>query len=151
MKKRTVRTSLWRFLFIVYCNVIVWLLFGREFGWDDGISYREMLRQNMNITPFYTINNYMRVIFGRTNDSVFMHCIINLAGNILLFIPIGVLAPKLWFKMRNFFAFFIIMLLSILIIEFTQLFTLLGCFDIDDIILNMTGLITGYCIWAITK
>ena len=151
MKKRSARTSFWRFLFIIYCNVIVWLLFGREFGWDDGISYKEMLQQNINLTPFYTIKNYWRVIFGRTNDSVLLHCIINLAGNILLFIPIGILAPKLWYKMRNFFVFFLVMFLSILIIELTQLFTLLGCCDVDDIILNMIGLIMGYIIWSITK
>lgn len=130
---------------------MLWLLFGRSFGWDDSLTYEQMLLQNINTTPLFTIKNYLRVIVGRTNDSVYFHCLINLLGNIFLFIPIGFLIPKLWKKLRKFFSFFLITLLVILVIELMQLFTLLGCCDIDDVILNMTGLIIGYIIWAIFK
>ena len=34
---------------------MLWLLFGRSFGWDDGLSYEQMLLRNINTTPLYTI------------------------------------------------------------------------------------------------
>ena len=140
-----------RFLFFLYCAIVLWLLFGRSFGWDKGLTYEQMLLQNVNTTPLFTIKNYLRVIVQRTNDSVYIHCLINLLGNILLFMPIGFMIPKLWKKLRNYFKFFFITLLIILAIELLQLFTLLGCCDVDDVILNMTGLTAGYIIWAIFK
>ena len=151
MKKRSAQHPLLRFLFIIYCGVMLWLLFGRSVGWDSSISYEQMLMRNINTTPFYTIKNYLRVIVDRTNDSVYIHCLINLLGNILLFIPIGILIPKLWKKLRNFFKFFFICLLMILAVELIQLFALLGSCDIDDVILNMTSLTAGYIIWSIFK
>ena len=151
MKKRSAQRPFLRFLFFLYCAVMLWLLFGRSFGWDETLTYEQMLLRNINTTPLYTIKNYLRVIVDRTNDSVYLHCLINLLGNVLLFIPLGFLIPKLWKKLRNFFEFFFITLLLILFIELAQLFTLLGCCDVDDVILNMTGLTVGYCIWAIFK
>ena len=151
MKKRSAQRPFLKFLFILYCGVMLWLLFGRSIGWDSSISYEEMLLRNINTTPLYTIKNYLRVIVDRTNDSVFVHCLINLLGNIFLFIPIGFLIPKLWRKLRNFFKFFFICLLLILAVELIQLFALLGCCDVDDVILNMTGLTAGYIIWSIFK
>ena len=103
------------------------------------------------LTPLYTIKNYLQVVIYRTNDSVFIHCLINLLGNILLFIPAGYLLPKLWEKLRNFFVFVFFSLLMLFIVELTQLFTLLGSFDLDDIILNISGMIIGYLLWVIKK
>ena len=151
MKKRSAQHPLLRFLFIIYCGVMLWLLFGRSVGWDSSISYEQMLLRNISTTPFYTIKNYLRVIVGRTNDAVFVHCLINLLGNIFMFIPIGFLIPKLWRKLQSFFKFFFICLLLILTVELIQLFALLGCCDIDDVILNMTGLTAGYIMWTIFK
>ena len=140
-----------RFLFVVYCSIMLWLLFGRSSGWTEGLSYQQMLQRNINLIPLYTIKNYLQVVIHRTNDEVFTHCLINLLGNVLLFIPIGYLLPKIWKKQQRFFVFLLSVLLLIIIIELTQLFTLLGSFDIDDIILNLTGMIIGYLIWRITK
>ena len=151
MKKRSAQQPFLRFLFLVYCGLMLWLLFGRSFGWDDGLSYREMLRNNINLTPLYTIRNYLRVVIDRTNDAVYTHCLINLLGNVLLFIPIGYLLPKLWRRQRNFLVFLCCALFLIRVIELTQLFTLLGSFDVDDIILNLPGMILGYLLWLVTK
>lgn len=149
MKKRSLKHPVLRFLFICYCLVMLWLLFGREFGWVDHLSYKEMLR--FNIKPLYTIKNYLRVIEDGTTNSYFGHCLINLTGNIFLFIPIGFLMPFLWSAFRKFYKFLFVSLLVILIIESIQLFLLLGCCDIDDVILNTTGFIIGYFIWTIFK
>ena len=151
MKKNSKPNTFARVLFILYCAVLLWLLFGRNLGWNEELTYKQMLQQNMNLTPLYTIKNYLRVVLYRTNDTLFTHCLINLLGNVLLFIPIGYLLPKLWKSLRNFFIFLLFVLLSILMVELTQLFTLLGSFDVDDIILNVSGMLIGYIIWAIAK
>lgn len=151
--KKTNFQPLWRFLFLLYCAVMLWLLFGRSQGWVDGLSYRQMLRQNMNLQPFFTIRNYLTVVLEGTNPSVFAHCLINLLGNVLLFIPAGFLFPRLFPKLRNFFLFFILCFLIMGFIELLQLFTLLGSFDVDDLILNLFGMLIGYlvCILIVKK
>jgi len=145
MKKKEVNTQpFWRFAFLVYCGMMLWLLFGRTLGVIEGLTYEETLRHNINLIPLLTIRNYLYVILHRSNDSVLLHCIINLAGNVLLFVPAGWLLPRLWKPMRNFFLFFLTCALSILLVETVQLFTLLGSFDVDDVILNLAGMLLGF-------
>ena len=75
-----------RFAFLVYVGLMVWLLFGRPRAWSEELTYAEILRQNINLTPLLTIRNYLQVVLHRTNDAVLMHCIINLVGNAQAFI-----------------------------------------------------------------
>lgn len=150
-RKQKVNTQpFWRFLFVLYIALMLWLLFGRSPGWTEGMTYREILRNNINLTPFYTINNYLNVIRNYPESSYYSKCIIELSGNILLFIPAGWLLPRLFRTMRKFFPFMLTCLLSILFVEGLQLFTLLGHFDVDDIILNLSGMLIGYIIYALT-
>ena len=145
MKKRKMNTQpFWRFLFLCYCAVMLWLLFCRSPERVAGLTYAQQLSRNTNLIPLFTIRNYLHVITHRSNDAILAHCIINLAGNVILFIPAGCLLPKLWKKMRNFFLFFLTCTVHILLIELLQLFTLLGSFDVDDLILNLAGMTLGF-------
>lgn len=148
-KRKQPSASFVRFLFVVYCAVMLWLLFGRPTGWVEGQSYEQMLRLNTNLTPLYTIRNYVAVIRANTNPELVRHCIINLGGNILLFIPAGWLLPRIFPKQRNFFLFLLTCAASILLVETAQLFSLLGSFDIDDLILNLIGMVIGFSIYCI--
>ena len=149
MKKQKINTlPFWRFLFLVYCAVMLWLLFGRSNGWTEGLSYREQLRQNANLVPFYTIKNYVRVLTSPPSQYLLVHCFINLAGNICLFIPAGWLFPKVFPRMRKFFRFFTLCAGLILLVETVQLFTLLGSFDVDDLILNLFGMTVGFILFG---
>lgn len=150
MKKKQGNGALW-FIFIVYAIVMLWLLFDRPSDMVEGLDYKELLRQNINLTPLLTIRNYLYVIIHRSNDAVLAHCVINLLGNILLFIPGGLLIPLLRPKQRKFFRFFFTCLLSILAVEALQLFTLRGSFDVDDLILNLFGLTLGFILYHLTK
>ena len=152
MGKRTEsRSPFIRFLFLVYCGVMLWLLFGRSYGWVEGLSYKEMIQHNINLTPLLTIRNYWKVIYHRTNIAMIPHCFINLFGNVILFIPAGWLLPKIWKTQRNFFRFIATCAESIFLIELLQLFSLLGSFDVDDIILNLTGMTLGFIYYHLTK
>ena len=150
-KQKINTTPFWRFLFLVYCGVMLWLLFDRTHGWNSGLPYKEILRQNANLTPFYTIGNYIHVLQTSQDRYMVTHCFLNLGGNVLLFIPAGWLLPKLWQNMRKFFCFFAVCAGAIFLVEILQLFTLLGRFDIDDWILNISGMILGYLAYMIFR
>lgn len=147
MKRKKNRLGLWRFLFWVYVLVMLWLLFDRPSAFDSQLPYWKLLRQNCNLTPGYTISNYLYVVIHRSNDDVLLHCIINLLGNVILFIPAGLLMPKLWPKQRNFFRFFFTCTGAILLVETVQLLSLLGSFDVDDLILNLFGMLLGFILY----
>lgn len=130
---------------------MIWLLFFRSSGWIDGLNYEQQLRQNINLQPFLTIGNYWKVICKRTNDAALMHSVINLCGNIFLFIPIGVFLPRIYYKLQNFFRFFCVCFGVMFLVEVLQLFTLLGSFDVDDIILNLLGMTLGFICYHISR
>lgn len=150
-KSKANRQPLVRFLFLIYALLMLWLLFGRASGWADGLPYQEALAQRINFTPLKTIRNYWYVIQNGTSQGLRNHCIINLVGNVVLFIPIGFLLPRIWPKLRNFFLFLLICTASILLVESVQLFALLGSFDVDDVILNLAGMLLGYLLCLIIR
>lgn len=143
-KRKSSRHPFTRFLFLVYAIAMLWLLFGRPRGWVDGLTYKQMLQQNVNLEPLLTIKNYWYVVCNSSDQSLVRHCIINLAGNVLMFIPIGNWLVRLWPRFQNFFLFLATCAGLILLVETVQLFTLLGSFDVDDVILNLIGMTIGY-------
>ena len=151
-KKRTSdATPFLRFLFVVYVALLLWLLFDRTPGWGSADTYAEVLRGNMNLDPFHTIGNYWTVAKRMDFSPIFYHCVINLAGNVLLFVPIGYFLPRLWSSLRKFFPFLLTCVLAVTLVELLQLVTLLGSLDVDDLILNLFGMIVGYLCFIIFK
>ena len=150
-KSKANRTKQLKFFFFAYCAFMIWLLFFRSSGWIDGLNYEQQLRQNINLQPFLTIGNYWKVIHKRTNDAALMHSVINLCGNVFLFIPIGVFLPRIYYKLRNFFRFFSVCFGVMFLVEVLQLFTLLGSFDVDDLILNLLGMTFGFICYHISR
>lgn len=152
MKKRYPKsTPLWRFLFVVYAVILLWLLFDRTPDWGDSQIYSEQMRSNINLVPFLTIGNYWKVVTRMEFTPLFYHSVINLGGNIFLFIPLGYFMPRLWPFLRNFFSFLLTCTAAIVLVELLQLVTLLGSLDIDDLILNLFGMVTGYLLFIIFK
>ena len=150
-KKQADSTPFLRFLFVVYVAVLLWLLFDRPVARDPMIDYAQRMRENMNLIPFHTVGNYWKVIRRMEFSPLFFHCVINLGGNIFLFIPIGYFLPKLWPMLRKFFPFLLTCVMAIVLVELLQLVTLLGSLDIDDLILNLFGMLVGYLIFMISK
>ncbi len=69
--------------------------------------------------------------------------------NVLLFIPYGVVCSWYLKKIRSFVACTALGLLSSLGIEWLQLLTQRGVFQIDDILTNMLGSMIGYLLFRI--
>ena len=126
----------------IYGLFLFYVLFGRSMGCDHDCTYVEYIKSMRNFIPlksFYIL--FSSPIISRPIVFSFLK---NLLGNIILFIPFGVMLP-LWFDLlKKFKRFFIVAFVSIFIVECIQLFTMLGCFDIEDILLNLFGACIGF-------
>ena len=136
-------------LFLSYCALMLWLLFDRP-GYDPGIPYWEQAADHLNLIPFRTLRLFAGLLHSAQPEHV-RSAVINLGGNVILFIPIGYFLPRLWPFLRNFFSFLLTCTMAITLVELLQLVTLLGSLDIDDLILNLSGMIVGYLISMIVK
>ena len=145
-RKKPNTAPVWRFLFLIYALVLLCLLFYRSSRWDPELGYQQLLQSGSNFTPLYTIRNYVNIILHYPNSVYYRHCIINLVGNILLFIPIGFFPPRIFHKTARFFPFIAVCFGCLLLVETLQLLTLTGSFDVDDILLNMTGALLGFAL-----
>ena len=136
-----------RIALLVYTAIMLLLLFKRTPGNDAG-AYWDQLTRQINLSPFHTINAFLRSFLhgGLTQKRL---AIVNLVGNVIMFVPFGLLLPDLYKGFRPFFRFFLKCLALICLVEIFQLVTLLGILDIDDVILNMVGFSLGYGIYKI--
>lgn len=98
-------------------------------------------RLGVNLIPFCTIRNYLK--YGASADAIW----VNIAGNVVMFVPWGFGLPLLWRRYQSFFKVALMSLVLPFFIEFCQLF--IGrSVDIDDIILNFTGgMLGGLLYW----
>ena len=141
----------WQILLILYGGIMLYLLFARALRWTDGIPYRDQLLHNANFIPFRTIKTYIAILRDSGRSSRWTESIINLGGNIFLFIPAGLLFPRVWPRLRRFLVFLAFCAGVILLVETVQLFTFLGNFDVDDLILNHFGMCIGYLLFRCKK
>ena len=127
-------------LFCIYSGFMLYLLFNRA-GGIEGMDYWKQIRANLNLEPFHTIRLFLNVLDQQAYSSA---AIINLGGNVIMFIPLGFFLPRVFPALRNFWLTIFATALIIIAVELTQLFTLLGTCDIDDLILNVIGAAIGY-------
>lgn len=133
-------------LFILYVIAIVYfLLLSDIYGRTEGyLDYR------YNLIPFLEIKRFaLSALNGGSIHAgdVFM----NLAGNVIAFIPFGALLR--WVRNKKTGAGIVILytFLFSLSIEIIQLVTKVGVFDVDDLILNTAGGAIGYLCYRILR
>ena len=122
--------KIYRFFILPYTIFLLYLMF-LGFG-------REQHEANIvRLLPFIS------TVFFVQNTTSWESIIINLFGNIIMFIPFGFLG---WLNAKYFsFKKLIVDFLSALIIvEALQYLTRLGVFDIDDLALNSLGVWIGF-------
>ena len=150
MEKRiSAGTIVIKVLFWIYCAIMLWLLFGQRIGGGVNGTYTEQLRSNLNLIPFKTILWFATVGNKTSNQYLLQHAFVNLTGNVVMFVPMGIFLPGIWHHMRSFWKLLLCFAGMILIVELLQLITLLGSCDIDDLILNVTGVMLGYGLWKL--
>ncbi|WP_339254831.1 VanZ family protein [Sporosarcina sp. FSL W8-0480] len=73
-------------------------------------------------------------------------------GNLIAFIPFGILVPIVFEHHFKTYAKLITLFVSfILCMEIVQLITYLGSFDVEDIIINTMGATIGFCSYKISE
>ncbi|MGE7667186.1 VanZ family protein [Ureibacillus composti] len=138
--------------FIFYLFVLLIILFLGTRGYrgftSADFTLLEYIKTSSNFVPFNTISTYFKAIFdGSMNMDI---PIKNLAGNFILFLPMGLYLPFLVRKINKVIVFSISMIFLLFFIEVTQVVIRKGSFDIDDFILNMLGMLgtlIGFGIW----
>ena len=140
-----VKKNLLLFLLVLYCAAMIYILFLRSAGKASPFSYWESLSRNFNLIPFANLYGYLT---APTKTMTYTKLILeNIVGNVLIFIPAGAFLPLFLPKCRRFQYFMAVLLLIIVLVELTQLFSMLGMCDIDDLILNVLGGVIGFRIW----
>lgn len=133
-----------RMIFILYLLLVIRLIiFKYPFDqlkaivdtWEKGVILEGL--DSANFTLFKTIRMYI-------DYSYMLNSFENLVGNVVVFIPFGFLFPYVFKHGRNFLIMFLNAFLFVLGIEVFQLFSAFGAFDVDDILLNCLGAVTGY-------
>ena len=131
-------------LFVGYSLIMLYLLLGRSRAvWGENYYWR-WIKESLNLIPFRTILEFIHTINTSTQPYLIRHSFINLAGNVVMFIPFGFFMPWLFAKCRQYRWTVLCTGVTIILIEMIQLFTLRGSCDIDDLILNLFGVTLGY-------
>lgn len=92
---------------------------------------------DFQLTPFRSISNYFSA------DKSFSFFLLNFIGNIFVFMPFGFLG-SLFSPLRKFFPLFFTFSAGIISVELVQHYTGRGTADIDDLILNVSGMSISY-------
>ena len=135
--------GLW-ILFLLYVGALIYFLFFAEWyrhapGLGGAVQYN--LRPFTEIRRFYI---YREDLGART---VFL----NIGGNILGFVPLGCLLPRLDPFFRKMGRTVLTGMMLSAGVEAAQLITRIGSCDIDDVILNTVGTALGYIIYLILR
>ncbi len=131
-------------LFILYLVALIYLVFFAE-------TFRRGERLSMeyayNLELFKEIRRFYRYRKQLGMDVM----LVNLAGNVLAFMPFAFMLPVVSPKARGFFKTVFLTFLLSLSIECVQLAARVGSFDVDDLLLNTIGGILGFIAYRIVQ
>ncbi|QIA26524.1 teicoplanin resistance protein VanZ [Thermaerobacter sp. PB12/4term] len=109
--------------------------------WRNGLDPELLVarwRWSVNLIPFRTIAGYLA---GEPSPGVAMQ---NLAGNVLIFVPWGLLWVWCWPRRASARLVTASALVTSGILETAEFFLGTGSWDVDDLLLNVLGALLGY-------
>ncbi|TVY10814.1 VanZ family protein [Paenibacillus cremeus] len=139
--KRIMHGTLWVVLLGYSACLLFWMF------WGFGRSTLTHTQFRYSLVPLRTILSYIHQL----KPSYFLIPIINLAGNVGVFVPFGVLLPLLIRSCRSFRRFSLVFLCAIVSLELLQTVLRVGTSDIDDVLLNYLGAAVGFGLVQIIK
>lgn len=126
-------------LWVLYAIALAYVLFIRRIGATYSITYGEWLSQCYNLVPGRALYDYLTAPYQAS--IVLRRVIFNYIVNLLLFIPWGILFAVGKTTTKRFIVYTLIAVISV---ELLQYLTMLGSFDIEDVILNVIGAIISF-------
>lgn len=130
------------FLFMAYCVLMLWLLFGQRLG---------QAAAGLNLKPLRTLKIFWWTLRHSSNADFIRHAVINLVGNVAMFVPLGFFVPCIWTEVGKLGWHCLCMVVTIVLVELLQLVTGLGTCDVDDLLLNLIGTAIGFGLFKIWK
>lgn len=143
-----------KILLLVYLPTLVWVLFFFSSPQTQLIPNRHdfLAKRDIHLQPFFMISHYIeKCARQEAGTEELVEFAVNVFGNMLLFLPFGVLLPLFfWGKCNCRWYHLILITLSLsLLTEILQISFRVGNFDIDDVMLNTFGGILGYLAFKI--
>jgi len=135
------RTIFWWVCFLAYLLLLGYVVF-YSFGREENADYR------YNLTLLQEIGRYYYLGIRTGNWHLF---ILNVLGNVCVFVPLGIFLPKLFSKCQNPLLTILFSFELSLCVEIIQLITKVGSFDVDDLLLNTLGGLCGFVIYTIYR
>lgn len=129
-----------KILFILYVGFIVWFLIFSDWYGRTGV----MQEYHYNLELFKEIKRF----WDYKKQIGYLSMFINLFGNVMVFIPLGIFLPMAS-RYRSFFTTMFAGFVLSLCIEVFQFITRVGSFDVDDLLLNTIGGVIGHIIFVI--
>ena len=130
-------------MFILYVLALIYFLFFSE---EYGRAAMEERQYRYNLVPFVEIRRFLGI---QKNSLGVMAVVTNLFGNVIGFLPFGFILPVILDKMRSGWLIVLAGFGLSVTVEVIQLITKVGCFDVDDMILNTAGAALGYLLFFI--
>lgn len=132
--RRVCRIFAW-LAFVVYLIMLCYYLFFAELTGRTGSE-----EYHYNLVLFKEIKRFIRYREILGTKAV----LLNLAGNVVSFIPFGLFLPLLAHRCRKFGYVTMLSFDFSLMVELIQLISKVGSFDVDDLLLNTIGGALGY-------
>lgn len=129
-------------LFVLYILALIYFLFFADRYGQMAFAEREY---HYNLVLFTEIRRF----WTYREQLGFLAVAANLLGNVVGFMPFGMILPLISRNARGFFFITFSGFTLSLCVEVTQLMTKLGSFDVDDLVMNTLGTATGYLIFAV--
>lgn len=132
--------SIFGVLSLTLWPTVIWWKQGGVWGSLVILIERPTWTTGVNLVPFSVFRDYLDDLYS--GPSLFISAIINLFGNLALFVPIG-LFPALLFRQATWKRSLLLGFLMSCFIEFAQYFIMRNV-AVDDVILNTAGAACGY-------
>ena len=129
-------------LFVLYILALIYFLFFADRYGQMAFAQREY---HYNLVLFTEIRRF----WNYREQLGFLEVAANLLGNVVGFMPFGMILPLICRNARGFFFITFSGFTLSLCVEVTQLMTKLGSFDVDDLLMNTLGAAAGYLIFAV--
>ncbi|NQX68550.1 VanZ family protein [Paenibacillus alba] len=147
-----VKDSIVPALYAVYMYAVFKIILFKFSSMDIPFLWHQLLRnlgnlgyikdrwETANVVPFASISSNIQ--------SLSNHDLINLLGNIAIFMPYGIFL--VWMDQKHQISLLGVFMRALglsLCLECSQLVLSIGSFDVDDLILNVSGGLLGYMIF----
>lgn len=129
-------------ILIIYLLFVIRIIIFKDIPLTSVFNFMGRTRE-INIIPFTSIFDF--VLAG---TATFKQVLTNILGNIVIFIPLGIMVPIL-FNKKKFVNIVVIGGCISIFFELVQFILAIGVSDIDDVILNICGGVIGWFIYYV--